>query len=96
MREALARAETEAEEAGARHRTWMRQAQARQTELEATAAQLAEALAEAERKAHPGATEVGSSIGSLVSVLFLCSVFPVPRRYLLLIFASGLVFLIRF
>lgn len=50
LREALTRAEADREEAENRHRTWMRQAQARQTELEGTAAQLAEALAEANRR----------------------------------------------
>ncbi|CAM9830130.1 unnamed protein product, partial [Ectocarpus sp. 12 AP-2014] len=60
VREALTRAEADAEEVEARHRAWMRQAQARQTELEATAAQLAAALAEANRKKHqPGAEEGG-------------------------------------
>lgn len=58
MREALTRAETEAEQTGARHRAWMRQAQARQAELEASSAQLAAALADAKRKAGPGAAEV--------------------------------------
>lgn len=56
----MTRAEADAEEVEARHRAWMRQAQARQTELEATAAQLAAALAEANRKEHqPGAEEGG-------------------------------------
>lgn len=54
LKEALTRAEAEGEEAAARHRTWMRQAQARQTELEATAAQLAEALADANRRLSGG------------------------------------------
>lgn len=61
LKEALTRAETEAEESRERHRTWMRQAQARQTELEATAAQLTEALAEANRK-FSGSGEVIESV----------------------------------
>lgn len=61
VREALTRAEAEAEEVEARHRTWMRQAQARQTELEATAAQLAEALAEEKRIRSAGGAEVGDT-----------------------------------
>eukprot|EP00904_Undaria_pinnatifida_P004292 jgi/Undpi1/13864/HiC_scaffold_9.g03515.m1 len=55
VREALTRAEAEAENVEARHRAWMRQAQARQTDLEATAAQLAAALAEAKRGSPTGA-----------------------------------------
>lgn len=73
--EALTRAEKEAEEVEARHRAWMRQAQARQTELEANAAQLAEALAEANRKLPAGAEvrcdagwRVGAGGGGVVVV----------------------------
>lgn len=46
----------------ARHRAWMRQAQARQTDLEATAAQLAAALAEAKRGSPSDAAEVRGAV----------------------------------
>ena len=68
MREALTKAEAGAEEVETRHRSWMRQAQARQTELEATAAQLAEALAEAKRKQQQQQSALGEDgVGEVCS-----------------------------